>query len=370
MKSLMRRSISGACAVLMAAFFCWPVVSLAEEPITLENLPALEPNKADEALAAEFSVAAAARFLDSSSLHWQQEKNCMTCHTNFAYLMARPAISANVPAHAAVREYTENLVNERWESNGPRWDAEVVMAAAMLACNDALTTGQLHPASRKALDRIWTVQREDGGFDWIKCDWPPMESDDFFGAAMAAIAAGIAPDEYAKTPAAAAGLGKLKAYLANTPAPHLHHKALLVWACKYLPDLIPAAEQQACVGELLKLQKEDGGWGLATLGDWKRKDGSPQDTASSDGYGTGLVVYVLRQSGLPATDVRVARGVQWLKSHQRASGRWFTRSLFQDNHHYLSHAGTAYAVMALGSCDEFKPIAATDVENTTAAVNP
>ena len=29
------------------------------------------------------------------------------------------------------------------------------------------------------------------------------------------------------------------------------------------------------------------------------------------------------------------------------SGRWFTRSLNRDNYHFLTHAGTAFAVMAL-----------------------
>jgi squalene-hopene/tetraprenyl-beta-curcumene cyclase len=44
--------------------------------------------------------------------------------------------------------------------------------------------------------------------------------------------------------------------------------------------------------------------------------------------------------------------VDWLKSHQRESGRWFTRSLHQDSMHYITHAGTAMAVMALAACDD------------------
>ena len=326
--------------------------SWAEEPVTLDNLPALEANKADEAVAPEFSSAAAARFLDAAALHWQKDRGCMTCHTNFAFLMARPAISSSAPAHATVREYTEKLVNERWENPGPRWDAEVVMAAVTLAVNDSLTTGKLHPTTRKALDRMWTVQREDGGIEWLKCDWPPMESDDFFGAAMVAIAAGAAPEGYAETPTAKAGLEKLRGYLAKTPAPNLHHKALLVWGAKFVPDLIPAAEQKACVEELLKLQKADGGWGLATLGDWKRKDGSQQDLLSSDGYGTGFTLFVLRQAGVAQDDKSILAGVKWLKANQRESGRWYTRSLNNDKAHYITNAGTAFCVLAWDACGE------------------
>ena len=43
--------------------------------------------------------------------------------------------------------------------------------------------------------------KEDGGFSWLKCDWPPMESDDHYGVTLAAIAVGVAPDDYVATPA-------------------------------------------------------------------------------------------------------------------------------------------------------------------------
>jgi squalene-hopene/tetraprenyl-beta-curcumene cyclase len=69
----------------------------------------------------------------------------------------------------------------------------------------------------------------------------------------------------------------------------------------------------------------------------------------SDGYGTGFVLYVLRRAGAPADDAAIRRGVDWLKTHQRESGRWITRSLRKDGRHFLSHAGTAFAVMALTS---------------------
>jgi len=48
--------------------------------------------------------------------------------------------------------------------------------------------------------------------------------------------------------------------------------------------------------------------------------------APSDGYGTGFVVYVLRQAGVPTDRREIVRGVNWLMSNQRASGRWFSPS--------------------------------------------
>lgn len=333
--------------------------------VTLENVQAPTSNTPDEPMALAFSVAKATEFLDSAALQWQKQRKCFTCHTNYAYLMARPSISADVQAHREVRAFAEELVTERWQKEGPRWNAEVVATGAFLAMNDGATTGKLHPVTRQALDRMWTLQRADGGWDWLKCDWPPMESDDHYGATLAALGVGLAPEGYAQTEAAQAGLTKLRAYFKTNPAPTLHHSAMLLWASKHVPDLMDPADIQACVDSLAALQRPDGGWALASLGNWVRDDKSPQDITTSDGYGTGFVTYVLRQAGIPADDERLKRAAAWLKGHQRASGRWFTRSLHADSQHFISHAGTAFALMALAACNALqddKPVAKMQFE--------
>ena len=168
------------------------------------------------------------------------------------------------------------------------------------------------------------------------------------------MAAGAAPEGYSETPAAQKGLEGIRRYLQDNPPPSLHHRAMLLWASQTIEGIASNEQNSATVAELLALQLPDGGWSSATLGDWQRGDGLPQDTKTGDGYGTGFVIYVLRQSGVPADDARLQRGIAWLKSHQRASGRWFTRSLNRDNKHFLTHAGTAMAVMALTACGETK----------------
>ncbi|MBI2478643.1 MAG: terpene cyclase/mutase family protein [Planctomycetia bacterium] len=325
--------------------------SLAAEELTLDNVTPPAPNTVDEPLAAAFSLDNATRFLDQASLDWTKSRKCFTCHTNYSYLIARPTVSAEGTAHRQVREALEELVEKRWETSGPRWNAEVVMSAAVLAMNDAVTSGKLHATTRKALDRMWTLQRADGGFDWLKCDWPPMESDDDYGIAIAALAAGAAPDDYAKSEAARAGVQKLRDYLKANPPPTLHHTAMLMWADSYGTELLTPAESDTAKEKLFALQQPDGGWSLATLGNWTRGDGNEQDTSVSDGYGTGFVVFVLRQAGIAADDARLQRGVSWLKQHQRESGRWYSRSLHKDTKHFISHAGTAFAVMAIQACE-------------------
>ncbi len=99
----------------------------------------------------------------------------------------------------------------------------------------------------------------------------------------------------------------------------------------------------------MALQRSDGGWSLATLGSWKREDGSEQTKDVSDGYGTGLVVFVLRRTGIAADDARLQKGVTWLKRNQRESGRWYTRSLHKDSKHFISHAGTAPVRLAIAN---------------------
>jgi squalene-hopene/tetraprenyl-beta-curcumene cyclase len=268
--------------------------------------------------------------------------------------MARPALKERSRGEALVRGFFEGRA-AGWDSGArgarPRWDTEVVTAVA-LAFHDAQTTGNLAPLTRQALDRMWTLQRKDGAWNWLKCNWPPFEHDDYYGAVLATLGVGVAPDGYARTAKAKVGLERLRAYFHKTPPPTLHHKAWLLWAARKVDGLLSPAEQKATVKDLLALQKPDGGWALAALGDWKGYRGRKSDPKGpSDGYGTGFVVYVLRQSGLPADHAALRRGVGWLKANQRRSGRWFTRSLNTDGPHYISHAGTAFALLALKACE-------------------
>jgi squalene-hopene/tetraprenyl-beta-curcumene cyclase len=306
-------------------------------------------------MAGAFSMAKAAEFLDDVALDWTRARKCGTCHTNFAYLVARPLAGSEGSPDALreVRRFFESRV-EHWDEaddDAKPWsDAEVVATAASLAINDNATTGRLNASTRRALDRMWALQRPDGGFTWLKCDWPPYEHDDYYGAVFATLGVGLAPEDYAQSESTRSGLAKLVSYLRTHPAPDLHHRTFLLWASLHVEGLMSEDERETTVRDLRALQREDGGWSLASLGDWKRKDGSPNPKdAPSDGYATGLIVYVLRQAGAGADDPAIREGVLWLRANQRESGRWFTRSLNNDKAHYISNAGTGFAVMALAA---------------------
>jgi squalene-hopene/tetraprenyl-beta-curcumene cyclase len=130
---------------------------------------------------------------------------------------------------------------------------------------------------------------------------------------------------------------------------------MLLLGSLHVDGIMTEAERQKLIIDLFAVQKQDGGWNIVSLGNWQRHDGKPDDTQSSDGYGTGFSIYVLRQAGVSADDPKIRAGITWLKTNQRASGRWFTRSQWQDSRHYLSRQGTAWAIRALLACGESSP---------------
>jgi squalene-hopene/tetraprenyl-beta-curcumene cyclase len=370
-------------AVLITAAPMLAASARAEDGLTLENVPAPAPLVAEEPLARSFSLEGAARSLDVGALSWQKTRKCAACHTMVPYLMARPSLAAVSPEPPEVRRFFETVVEKRLEAE-PALPKDGVAAvtlevAVALAFHDRATTGKLHPLTRQALDRMWGLQRADGGWQWPFRDTPPFKSDEHFGVTLAAVGVGVAPDDYASTPAARQGVAGIRKFLKAHPPVSLHQKAMLLWSGLYVPDLTTAREQSQTVQELAAAQRPDGGWSLASLVDnrddpLRQTDAGRQARADkgygseflifvgadkvyqsslvSDGYATGFTVFVLRQAGVPAEDARLRCGIAWLKSQQRASGRWFTPSQSWHTQNLIANAGTAYAVLALRACGE------------------
>ena len=338
------------CLVLMI-----PGYGLAGEPVTLANVADPGQITADEPIADVFSAEKAARYLDTSSLHWQKSNNCAACHGNLGYMFARPALSSVLKDSGEVRGLYEEYVTKRWKAKPPKDGQEIVVVASGLAFNDLQTTGRLNPVTRQALRVMWDSQREDGGWTWHKDSYPPTESDDHYGVTLAALTTGIAPDRYVETEEARRGLEKIRMFLKNNPPLSLHHRAMIAWASCYVSDLMDDQQRAKTLDELLTLQHPDGGWSTpGLLADWKdlkRLDGKPHDTKTSDAYATGFAIVVARELGVPSDDPRLRRGIDWLLSNQRVSGKWFCRSPAKDSRHYFSNFGSAFAILALQSCD-------------------
>ena len=332
-------------------------VSAAETQSKLpsgEKVPWVLPS-AEEPVLPSLSLPKAAESMDRISLKWVQKNQCGSCHTGWPYLMSRAVIAD--PQSAAVAE-----VRAFFEGRMANWDKdekekkhahrEIVGTATALALHDAQTSGKLAPITRAALDRMWTLQRQDGTWSWPKCEWPPFEIDDYYGAVLAAVGVGHAPEDYARGDSASAGVKRLRDYFQKTPPPSLHHTAWLLWASTKLDGLLTDEQKQSTIKALRALQRDDGGWSMESLGQgWVGRRGEAANPeAPSDGYGTGLIVFVLREAGVEVQDESIQRGKAWLTSHQRVSGRWFTRSLNGVKQHYISDTATAFAVLALDAC--------------------
>lgn len=334
---------------------------------------------ADEPRLPEVAVDRALEHLELGTQAWSGARGCVSCHTNGTYLQIRPALTPHVgPPAAAQRDFhvaqlksLEGL--DRAALQKSTRPAQVIYVAAGLAEWDAHVTGTLSPETRSALALMLDIQLETGTWGTLDC-WPPFESDAWHEATVAAMAIGTAPGWLAgiEDDATKTAVERLRTYLRDTPPPHDYGRLLLLWASTRMPGLL-TDERRAELAEMVwRHQRPDGGWSIRTFaapGAWgggnrrAKLEAEPEFAdPPSDGHQTGLAVLVLRATGVAADDPRLARGVAWLKANQRASGRWWTRSLNTDSWHFITYSGTAYALLALASCGELPaavPTAAT-----------
>ncbi len=328
---------------------------------------------------------AAAAYLDKRADWWSGWETaaresgtfCLSCHTTAPYGLARPMLR---PAgHASEATQYERAVLEsattrvtHWaeidpfytdERHGPPKTSqsrgtEAILNALILAQHDA-RRGVLSDRTLQAFDNLWALQQTEGAaagaWPWLHFNLAPWESDEgpYHGAALAAVAVGLAPDGYGARSEIQDNVARLGDYLRQQlDSQPPFNRAMALWASGALPDLLADAQRQVIVDEIVGLQREDGGWSLPSLGTWSRRDETRLDT-KSDGYATGLVTFALQQAGLPRDHNAVAGGLGWLARNQDADGSWPASSLNRkhdpasDRGRFMRDAGTAYAVLAL-----------------------
>jgi squalene-hopene/tetraprenyl-beta-curcumene cyclase len=223
-----------------------------------------------------------------------------------------------------------------------------------------------------ALNNMWALQLPEGdgkgAWAWLQFGMEPWEANDsrYFGAALAAIATGIAPEDYRSSSGIQANVHLLSDYLKrNADKQSMMNRVVLLWASVKLPGLLEPEKQKTLIREITNEQQSDGGWALSShawpegwslhsmvrrrlRSDWTRQN------AESDGYATGLVTFVLQEVGESPQDSSVKRGLSWLARNQSADdGSWPSSSLTQRRNpssnvgHFMRDAATAYAVLAL-----------------------
>ncbi|HEY8506877.1 MAG TPA: hypothetical protein VIL32_00890 [Steroidobacteraceae bacterium] len=359
--------------------------------------------------------AAAAAYLDKRMQLWftygrklrtgDAQTTCVACHAGLAYAIARPVLrsvmNVHVPSPQETRLIDETKIrvetysthellyefNERKqiESRG----TEAVLNAVILTSADAARNlREPSEPTKKALARLWETQRPDGAWDWLDFRLEPWETVDsvYHGATYAAFAVGTAKGRRDDA-AATAGIARLRSYLsANYESQHLYNRTWALLASTRLGNVLTDTQRDALIAELIRTQRDDGGWSLYAMGPWRWSKTAPPFKApgeldesllsQSDGYATALVVYTLKQAGVSPDHAAIRKGVQWLETNQRSfpvpdvPGRgWPAYSLNHDREHgsphydadlrgdkgepwrrlFMADTATAFAILALAS---------------------
>jgi squalene-hopene/tetraprenyl-beta-curcumene cyclase len=360
-------------------------------------------SRAEKTSTKSWDPKAAAVYLDQREATWMGWPTafrdhgtfCVSCHTAMPYALSRPALRrvlAEPGPSINERKLLENVTKRvlLWNEVGPYYTdegygsgkpresrgTEAVLNALILASNDA-QDGKLSDVTRRAFSNMWSLQLREGegrgAWSWLQFGMEPWEASDsqYYGASLAAIAIGTAPESYRLVPDIQDQIGMLRDYLNREYAKQSTiNRAVLLWASTKLPGLIDPQRQKSIISELFAEQQTDGGWKLSSLAwqhgwslrstvrrrlraDWTRQE------MQSDGYATGLIAFALREAGVSDDDPRMRRGLSWLKNNQsNTEGSWPSSSLSQRRNpssnvgHFMRDAATAYAVLALTQSEQ------------------
>jgi hypothetical protein len=300
-----------------------------------------------------------AHYLDHRAVAWIKSPPpianvacAISCHTTLPYLLARrhlgtplpeirAAFEARLPsmiARTATPYYGEPNTRRARQSHS----TEAVLTAVALLMDDRAAGESPTKTTRTAIDHAWSMQRRDGGFDWLDFDIEPWESSEDWGNAMAVSLVAHAPTSDHRERL----FGFLRKRLGSERLPmRLHDRATLLWISRGT-DLLDARRQTAIADALVRTQQKDGGFAMRTI-----DRGTVATT--SDAYATALGVLAL--CGDSKRIKEVGRGLAWLREHRADDGSYPARSKDHGTvraRGYATDAATAYATLAIATCGQ------------------
>ena len=328
------------------------------------------------------TIKAAAKYLDDGAHHWVREKSCIACHSTGVYMVERSALTALLgnPSEVVLEDFIKSV------PPGPGKPGDSALASIWrssgLASWDKNVTGKLSEHTERSLRHTVMVLPEDGFYRNIKLVEIPYITTRFQMTVQAARAIVTAPGWLAglKDPELLARIGLMKQRLRDHKPVSDYELALKLQLAALMPDLVPQDVREAATVMLWRQQQPDGGWSTRRMSDvmnWRQEAFPPTEkykwteamdpqvvalingepdaaNPASDPYMTAFAIVLLRESGVPSGDARIQRGVAWLKTNQRVSGRWWMKSLYRDTYHYITYISTAQALRALALCGEIK----------------
>jgi squalene-hopene/tetraprenyl-beta-curcumene cyclase len=339
---------------------------------------------ADEPRVKEFgpeSVRAALKYLDDGAISWVREKNCVNCHTTGPYMTERTVWTRQFgpPSAEVLEDFVDSVPKEiqavkLTEKNGHKFypgTFSAVWRALGLAVWDQHITNTTSEPTQRALRDMFERQSDSGGFVSHGEVEIPHITTDFELSLQAVRAITAAPGWLAglNDELLLARVEKLKHWLRTSAPKNDFDHVLKLQLASYLPDLVSQDDREVALALLSAKQHADGGWStrdMSPVNDWHFemservldliKNLPDAANPGSDPYMTALAIVLMRQSGVPASDPRVQRGVAWLKREQRESGRWWMHSLYRGNYHYITYIATVEALKALDLCGELPAV--------------
>jgi squalene-hopene/tetraprenyl-beta-curcumene cyclase len=335
------------------------------------------------AFCGDWSAQLAGQYMDARQKEWvawpmamHSGVACVSCHTGLPYLLARPALRQATGDKSGPTLYESVLVDSmratviRTDANDlfgglkglivdQVYVAQVVLASVVLAMDDG-PRGKLSPEGEKAFERMWSLQvkagPDKGAWLWSDFDLDPWETKDsvFYGAALGALATGMAPADYQSRPDIQENIAAMTAYLRDGQKTQpLHNRLFLLWASSKMPGLLPDADKRAILDELWRKQEADGGWTIQSFGQWKKRDAAPA-AVGSNSYATALASFAMEQAGVKPSQANLSKALTWLRSHQDPKRGYWAADSMNHKHDvgtvpekFMSDAATGYATAAL-----------------------
>lgn len=333
---------------------------------------------ADEPKVAAFgpeTILAAKKYLDDGANYWVREKNCVACHSTGVYMAERPALTPllGAPSEEVLTQFIKSMPDKIGEPvlrDGSKYygaSITTVWRGSGLAAWDKHVTGKLSEHTDKALRHTLDCLADEGFVMTFPQVEIPYITTDFELTVQAARAIATAPGWLASVKDAESleRIERMKAWLSKHEPISDYEHSLKLQLAALMPEVVSPAQRDASIAMLWRQQLPDGGWSTRRMSDlmkWHVKMDpkvvemiqSEPDAANpgSDPYMTAFAIVLLRESGIPASDERIQKGIVWLKQNQRVSGRWWMKSLYRDTYHYSTYISTAQALRALALCGE------------------
>lgn len=344
------------------------------------EVPAATPDEPKVKAFGPDTVRAAAKYLDDGAHSWVRDRSCLACHSTGVYMVERSALTKQLgkPSAEVLKDFISRVPMAPGEPGGDA--SPSIWRSSGLASWDRHVEGKLSEHTDRSLRDTVMVLPDDNMYDTIKLIEIPYITTRFELTVQAMRAMVTAPGwlENLKDPQVLTRVERIKKHLREHRPLNDYELALKLQLANLQPDLVSKEDRDAAIAMVWGKQLADGGWSTRRMSEllkWRVEVHPPTDrrpwkeamdptvvaliqnlpdaaNPGSDPYMTAFAIVLLRESGVSASDPRIQRGIAWLKSNQRETGRWWMHSLYRGNYNYITYISTAQAMRALALCDE------------------